>query len=408
MYRGNSQRNAKTRGSLPMMNFRWLVPTTIDREDEKLVERMARQYRDEGRAAIPALQPLAAGNVVVMRTPGKLLGVDFASGKRIWVWPPWEDDSAELYQGDMNRFRMAVLGDRGQELQQRIWDDALYGQISSDGRSVFVLDELGFAPSLSNPARQMIIAQGGIAFRHPGAPQSSNQLVSLSLARQGAAQWIVGGENGEDEPKLAGAFFLGPPLPLQDSLYAIAEFNGEIRLVVLEAKTGRLQWQQQLAHADNRTIQMDAGRRLNGATPSYDGGVLVCPTSAGAVVGVDITTRSLLWGFQYVKRPEANQQQFFGFAPFNVSPLKPAGSRWADATVTIADGRVLVTAVESDQLYCLDVRTGRPAWPAQEREDRAVPGVRPRGTGRFCRGQPRFGGPFVGRAARLAQSRGVE
>lgn len=373
MYRGNSQRNARSRGSLPMTNFRWLVPTTIDREDEKVVERMARQYRDEGRAAIPALQPLAAGNVVVMRTPGKLLGVDFASGKRIWVWPPWEDDSddsAELYQGDMKRFRMAVLGDRAQELQQRIWDDALYGQISSDGRSVFVLDELGFAPSLSNPARQMIIAQGGIAFRHPGAPQSSNQLVSLSLARQGAAQWIVGGESGEDEPKLAGVFFLGPPLPLQDRLYAIAEFNGEIRLVVLESKTGRLQWQQQLAHADNRTIQVDAGRRLSGATPSYDGGVLVCPTSAGAVVGVDATTRSLLWGFQYVKRPEANQQQFFGFAPLNVAPLKPAGSRWADATITLADGRVLVTAVESDQLYCLDVRTGRPAWPAQERDDR--------------------------------------
>jgi outer membrane protein assembly factor BamB len=370
MYRGNAQRNAKSRGSLPMMNFRWLVPTTIDREDEKVVERMARQYRDEGRAALPALQPLAAGNVVVMRTPGKLLGVDFVSGKRIWVWPPWEDDSAELYQGDMNRFRMAVLGDRAQELQQRIWDDALYGQISSDGQSVFVLDDLGFAPSLSNSARQMIIAQGGIAFRHPGAPQSSNQLVSLSLARQGAAQWIVGGENGEDEPKLAGAFFLGAPLPLRDSLYAIAEFNGEIRLVVLEAKTGRLQWQQQLAHADDRTIQMDAGRRLNGATPSYDGGVLVCPTSAGAVVGVDVTTRSLLWGFQYVVRPEANQQQFFGFAPFNAAPLKPAGSRWADATVTIAEGRVLVTAVESDQLYCLDVRTGRPAWPAQERAGR--------------------------------------
>lgn len=370
MYRGNTQRNARTRGSLPMMNFRWLVPTTIDREDEKAVERMARRYRDEGRAAMPALQPLAAGNVVVMRTPGKLLGVDFASGKRIWVWPPWEDDSAELYRGDMNRFRMTVQGDREQELQQRIWDDDLYGQTSSDGQSVFVLDELGFAPNPANPTRQIIIAQGGMALRHPGDPQSSNQLVSLSLARQGAAQWIVGGESGEDEPNLAGAFFLGPPLPLDGRLYAIAEFNGEIRLVVLDAKTGGLQWQQQLAHADGRTVLVDAGRRLSGATPSYDGGVLVCPTSVGAVVAVDVTTRELRWGFQYLKRPEGNQQQFFGFAPFNVSPLKPVGSRWADATITIADGRVLVTAVESDQLYCLDLRTGQPAWPAQEREDR--------------------------------------
>jgi len=406
MYRGSAQRNARSRGSLPMMNFRWLVPTTIDREDEKTVERITRRYRDEGRAAMPALQPLAVGDVVVMRTPGKLLGVDFSSGKRIWVWPPWEDDSADLYRGDMTSFRLTAQGDRELELQQRIWDDALYGQISSDGRSVFVLDELGFAPNPANPARQMIIAQGGVAFRHPGAPQSSNQLVSLSLARQGAAQWIVGGESGEDEPNLAGAFFLGPPLPLDGRLYAIAEFNGEIRLVVLDAKTGRLQWQQQLAHADNRTILVDAGRRLSGATPSYDGGILVCPTSVGAVVAVDATTRELLWGFQYLKRPQGNQQQFFGFAPFNVSPLKPVGARWADATVSIADGRVLVTAVESDQLYCLDLRTGQPAWPAQERDERlyvacihdgraVFAGVNRVSAVRLTDGQPAWSAPLV-------------
>jgi len=400
MHRGNAQRNARTRGSLPMMNFRWLVPTTLDREDEKVVERMARQYRDEGRAAIPALQPLAAGNTVVMRTPGKLLGVDFSSGKRIWVWPPWEDESANLYQGDMDRFRVAVRGDREQELQQRIWDDALYGQISSDGQSVFVLDELGFAPSVANQAQQIIIAQGGMAFRQPGAPQSSNQLVSLSLARQGAAQWIVGGENGEDEPKLAGAFFLGPPLPLEGKLYVIAEFNGEIRLVVLDAKTGRLQWQQQLAHVENRTILVDAGRRLTGATPSYDGGVLVCPTSAGAVVAVDVTMRSLLWGLQYVKRPETKRQQFFGFAPFNMAGPKPAGSRWSDASVTIAEGRVLVTAVESDELYCLDLRTGKPVWPAQPRDDRLYLAC-------VHQGQAVFAGVSHVSAIRLADGQGA-
>lgn len=370
MHRGNAQRNARSRGGLPMKNFRWLVPTTIDREDEKAVERMARRYRDEGRATMPALQPLAAGDVVVMRTPGKLLGVDFVSGKRIWVWPPWEDDSADLYRGDPTRFSMTAPGDREQQLQQRIWDDAVYGQTSSDGQSVFVLDELGFAPSPANAARQVIIAQGGMALRQAGEPGSSNQLVSLSLARQGAAQWIVGGESGEDEPQLAGAFFLGAPLPLDGRLYAIAEFQGEVRLVVLDAKSGRLQWQQQLAHADQRTIQVDAGRRLSGAMPSYDGGVLVCPTSLGALVAVDLTTRELLWGFQYLQGAEGSPQQFFGFAPFNILPLKPAGSRWADASVTIAAGRVLLTAIESDQLHCLDLRTGEPAWPAQPREDR--------------------------------------
>jgi len=112
---------------------------------------------------------------------------------------------------------------------------------------VFVLDELGFAPNPGNPTRQMIIAQAGLPSAIPGRPNPAiNWSRELGAARR--SQWIVGGENGEDEAKLAGAFFLGPPLPLEGRLYAIAEFNGEIRLVVLEAKTGRLQWQQQLAH----------------------------------------------------------------------------------------------------------------------------------------------------------------
>ena len=50
-------------------------------------------------------------------------------------------------------------------------------------------------------------------------------------------------------------------------LYVLAEINGEIRLVVLDAETGRLQWSQQLAHVDTRDIRNDPGRRSAGASP---------------------------------------------------------------------------------------------------------------------------------------------
>ena len=130
-------------------------------------------------------------------------------------------------------------------------------------------------------------------------PASHNQLVALDLKREGAYRWMVGGETGLDEPKLAGAFFLGVPLPLFGQLYALAEINSEIRLVVLDAQTGRQEWSQQLAHVDAQTILENPQRRLSGATPSFSDGIVVCPTSAGAVVAVDMATRSLLWGFQY-------------------------------------------------------------------------------------------------------------
>ncbi|PLC13855.1 hypothetical protein BV582_22650 [Bacillus paralicheniformis] len=378
LFRGNAQRNGRSQGSMPLINYRWRVPTCIDRADEKIVERLTKQYRDEGRAAPPALQPLSVGDTILMRTPRKLLGVDFNSGKRVWVWPPWEEDRPERIFSSSNRSFQLATGTREHEMHQRIWDDAAHGQISSDGESVFLLHELGYTSVGNFSPNRVFIAPGGVARRYPGAPRPYNELVSLSLARQGAAQWIVGGESGEDEPKLAGAFFLGAPLPLQGKLYALAEFNGEIRLVVLDARSGRLDWQQQLAHVDMHTIERDSGRRLAAATPSYEGGVLLCPTCAGALVAVDISTRSLLWGYQYYKVPKQPAHRGFGFIRFQPRPSMPVGSRWSDSTVTVADGRVLLTVravltaspSEGDELHCLDLLTGERVWEPQKRGDR--------------------------------------
>lgn len=119
------------------------------------------------------------------------------------------------------------------------------------------------------------------------------------MKTEGKLKWEVGGNTGEDDPKLAGAFFLGPPLPLLGRLYVLAEMKGqEIRLLVLSAKTGQLEWSQQLAVVEQNILQ-DPFRRAAGAMPSFADGVLVCPTAAGAIVALDLTTRSLLWGYQY-------------------------------------------------------------------------------------------------------------
>lgn len=372
VFRGNAQRNARAVGSSPLMNFRWRVPTCIDRADEKIMEKLTKQYRDEGRAALPALQPLAVGDTILLRTPRKLLGVDFKSGKRIWVWPPWEDDTEQQRVDQSSQAFQMVAVTRENEMHQRLWEDAAHGQISSDGKSVFLLHDMGYASNRNYPPHQVFIAAGGIAQRYPGAPKPYNQLVSLSLARQGAAQWIVGGENGEDEPKLAGAFFLGPPLPLQGRLYVLAEFNGEIRLVVLEANSGHLLWQQQLAHVDYLTIVVDGARRLAAATPSFEGGVLLCPTSAGALVAVDISSQSLVWGYQYLKMQVPPGHRGFGIGMLRMQQRvqRRVGERWADATVTVADGRVLLTPIETDDLHCLDLLTGKPVWKPQKRENR--------------------------------------
>ena len=165
--------------------------------------------------------------------------------------------------------------------------------------------------------------------------------------------------DGSDQFALrqAETFFLGPPLPLTGQLYVLAEAKGEIRLLALDAGSGDLLWSQQLAVVE-RHILADRRRRLAGASPSYSDGILVCPTSAGAVVAVELATRSLLWGFRY-KRPRANHR----YLPMGMMRVPGHGSwqpaqGWCDATVCIAEGRVLVSPVEWDALHCLSLIGG--------------------------------------------------
>jgi outer membrane protein assembly factor BamB len=101
--------------------------------------------------------------------------------------------------------------------------------------------------------------------------------------------------------------------------------------------------------------------------------VLICPTSAGAVVAVDIAARSLLWGYQY-QRNNLAENQFPGMAIYP-SPPRDLGKRWADGLAVIADGRVLVTPVESDYLHCLDLLTGEMIWQQPRGESLYLGGV---------------------------------
>jgi outer membrane protein assembly factor BamB len=358
VYRGDAARNAESRGGFPLLVARWRVRAAHDPGDEELIQQQREMFRDQGVPALPSLQPLAVGNDILMRTPRRLVAVDLETGKRVWEFPWFEPPEEELGTGEVIRLDLRMPDPYTLELQQRVWDDAPFGQMSSDGDRVFLLWRL--APTWQSAATRVL----ALGRQVPGGAGTTNRLVALDLRAQGKLQWIVGDEDGTDEPRLAGAFFLGPPLPLMGQLYVLAEVQGEIRLVVLDAVTGQLQWTQQLAHVDQREIMNDPLRRAVGASPSYSDGVLVCPTSAGAVVAVDIATRCLLWGYRYAPQAQINRRG--GLSPYPL-PLRNVGDRWVDATATIADGRVVVTPVESDQLHCLDLLTGRPLWEPQPR-----------------------------------------
>ena len=152
----------------------------------------------------------------------------------------------------------------------------------------------------------------------------------------------------------------GAPLVADARLYALVEVKGDIVLCALELASGRLEWSQAIARPQE-TIFQDRVRRIAGATPSLADGVLVCPTSAGAVVAVDPATRSLLWGYQY-PRVESLVRRRVGARL--ISTATNAGQRpgWADATATLAEERAVLCPSDSEFLCCLDLVSGEEVW----------------------------------------------
>lgn len=364
-YRGGASRNEASQGGVPLLAYRWRVPTANDDPAvERAVEQMHRTYRDERLTTLPGLHPLAVGNTVLMRTARNLMAIDFATGKRIWEVPtdnPFESlpsGATRAYGQDSSQALFELL-------ERRLWDDAIYGTLSSDGRLVFAV-EPAEADGSAYTERFVIGGNQGVQFQGMfNAAVQSNRLAAFEITT-GKLKWEIGGPKGNFPLEQAGAFFLGPPLSLFGKLYVLAEIEGEMRLLALEASTGSLAWSQQIAVGAQEFLN-DQVPHLSGATPSYADGVLVCPTSAGAVVGVDLSSRALLWGLHYPRQlePWMYGQTRNAMIQMNMFPgTKGAAAqmRWIDATVTIADGRVLLTCPDSDKLVCHDLLTGAKLW----------------------------------------------
>ncbi len=193
-------------------------------------------------------------------------------------------------------------------IERRLWDDAATGQISSDGELVYQVrrprtplqDEDDEQPTRP---RRTAAGQGGA---RPG-----NVLQALSLSGQRGVlplAWEIDGTGEPAKSPLAGATFLGAPLPMRGVLYVLAEFtgsagestSGDTRLLAIDPRAidahgkPKLLWSQRVAQFDDALASAASGefrpllgfsggraqRRQAGLSPSAGDGVVICPTGA--------------------------------------------------------------------------------------------------------------------------------
>jgi len=322
-FRGNAERNAAVAARPPFLAACWSQPVTGDAPTQLAIERLSQSYFAGSGTALPLLNPLAVGNLVFVRTSRGVAAFDVDSGFCRWREPSDDD------------------GDNA-GLDRILWQEPAGGSFSADDECVYLVD-----------------------IRPPGDSEShrvsENTLVAREhvRAREGNLRWQVGGRDGGNEPRLAGVFFLGPPLAWQGGLYVLTESKGTLSLIALDRLTGRLSWSQELALVEQR-ISEDLLRLMGGATPTIAAEeIVVCPTSGGVVVALDLTTRSLLWAYRYVQKAPV---QAVSVDESDATPRLDQFDRWLDGTPSIAAGCVVLTPLESREIHCLDLKDGRPIW----------------------------------------------
>lgn len=391
MFRGDASRNASATEAVPVGRAEWAVstihqfpsgdPSLLQQSEavESKLQEIASQYEQGDYLTLPAATPLVVNDVVVFRTLRNLRAVDRISGALLWE-TALEDPFYQMVLGEAGRSSVTMGSNQFSLLDlflsQRAWRDMTAGTLSSDGRYVFALEHLGFLSPFFNPSQQI---------EFPVLAPEYNRLVAYELST-GRARLELGGPGGGADLNMAGAYFLGPPLPLADRLYVLAEVRGEIRLLALHIDASDqahphagLDWSQSLL-VPELALEHSPLRRLSGISPSYADGVLVCPTTSGAVVAVDLTRRALLWGYRYPTnlpeeiQPNAPQFWIQGASIFGLTGADDK-ARWVESAPIIARGRVLLTPRDSDELHCLSLVDGSLQWKKRRGEALYVAGV---------------------------------
>jgi outer membrane protein assembly factor BamB/tetratricopeptide (TPR) repeat protein len=391
LFRSDVGRTAQARGSAPYLQNRlWARSTVPDNSETQKQLEKARVGRRED--VLPAFFPIAANGKMIYRSYGGVHAIDLKTGELAWGSVPLPGSFDALAGGENgHKRRMALewLGPYQQAGMPILFENSMLGTLSTDNQRVYVIDDLAIPPHTTQWNQA---GWGGIQQPHFGAlqqPVYQNWLVAIDL-ESGKLIWELGGARQTspgrvqdpagpraDANGLDGSYFLGPPLPLGGKLYVLTEKNAELVLVCLDPpkddrSVPRVLWKQTLATVRDRLV-MDPIRRVQAVHLAYGDGILVCPTNAGALLGIDLLTHSLVWAHSYREGTASmnvmgNQAMWGGGRRgfVNVPLVAPI---WKGSTPVVQDSKVVFTAPDAQSMHCLDLRTGALLWKERGRPD---------------------------------------
>lgn len=359
---GGPCRNGVTSGTVPSLASATWSATLAGGKSEHLRVLAAAVETYQLQQGLPlgaAHFPLLIGDKVVFRDYEGIRAIELQSGSTYWRY----DCETSLLQRVPAPVPLPSEGsppDQQNHLQNMLTGNSLLGMLSSDGQSVFAVDQLdaGDRPG---------------AARNDGTsslPQHTNRLLALELSPPAASdrgarvRWSVGGPRDESEAAsrpLAGHFFLGPPLATEDRLYAVSECDQQLHVTCLDPSAGTVVWMQVIC-AVPQPIGLDQQRTMLDCSPALAEGTLVVPTQAGLLVALEPVTGTLRWA-SACDDAQLTQKQQSSSWPYAMRSR--FGHPGYPSPPVIHSGHAILLPVHSEYVHAINLRTGSVSWRAR-------------------------------------------
>ncbi len=441
MERGNPPRTAQAVGSPPLLDApMWKRPLFKDKleglpeedNDQAAYDRVMKAINQASAANIPVLPggfPIASQGIMVVRSPRDIRAIALKPidlktddeiirvkpGEILWKSIPFNRSLAYLLEKPATRNRIDPWLDSYHKIpgfDSFLYDNTTLGSLATDHRLVYAINDLGVPPHPNLFQFQFNNPQMNNNIQDVKALLIRNELCAYDL-KTGKMVWDLNGSDKEEDKDFKDSHFLSLPISIGGKLYVLNEKllldpnqpginpfgqptnplpgESEIRLICIDPTkiansrpeiVGKMQTLGVIVQ-HNRFVQ-DIPRRVNAVHLAYGEGVLVCPTNAGEVFGIDLMTRSLVWSYPY--RETAHQMIGPPISTINPNigfprPATPQGtttqvSKWRSSPPAIQDGKVVFTAPDADSIHCVNLRDGKPLWKrGQQKGDLYMAGV---------------------------------
>jgi outer membrane protein assembly factor BamB len=301
-------------------------------------------------ATLPAyIHPVVWNDTLVIRSYEGIVACDMTTGDLNWLDAFRAEENVVADYGYGGMYYPYGPSNEGPVVA---YDSGHYQPVVG-GDLLYVVG--GYADGSAIITSVMAEAMGGSAGMQQATPLRAYALTTgrLVWSTESSTQMA-------DDPILAGTVFVSPPAYADGRVYLIGTYARAYWLNCFDGDTGELLWRRHLSHMPEYenffSNPLLLGLLARASAPAIADGRVLALTNVGTISAFDAYTGQAMWAYQYpsVLTPAGRGIPAF---PFRADDLPGATN-----PILVSQGRAVFMPTDSDQVICLDARTGQPRW----------------------------------------------